>query len=70
MFAELKTDMILGEDIRTSNGRILITRGQETSAIMINRLNNISKSAGIQEPIKILIPSDVSNETLSSLTAM
>jgi len=31
---------------------------------MINRLNNISKSAGIQEPIKILISSDVPNETL------
>jgi len=64
MFAELKTDMILGEDIRTYNGRILITRGQEISPIMINRLNNISKSAGIQEPIKILIPSDVPNEKL------
>jgi len=70
IFAELKTDMILGEDIRASNGRILITRGQEISSIMINRLNNISKSAGIQEPITILIPSDVPNETLSSLTAM
>jgi response regulator RpfG family c-di-GMP phosphodiesterase len=69
MFSELNTDMILDEDIRTSKGRLLITRGQEVSGILLNRLNNFAKTAGIQEPFKVLIPSDAPSETLSIDTA-
>lgn len=70
MFVELKTDMILDEDIRTSKGRLLITRGQEVSDILLNRLKNFAKTAGVQEPIKVLIPSDAPNETLFSETVL
>jgi response regulator RpfG family c-di-GMP phosphodiesterase len=65
MFAELKTDMILHEGIRTTNGKLLISRGQEVSNILLNRLNNFANNAGIQEPIKVLIPSDAPNDKLS-----
>ncbi|MBW1959068.1 MAG: response regulator [Deltaproteobacteria bacterium] len=64
MFDELKTDMILNEDIRTSKGRLLITRGQEVSDILLNRLKNFARTAGIQEPIKVLIPSEASDDIL------
>ena len=58
MFAELKTDMILNGDIRTSKGRLLITKGQEVSGILLNRLENFARTTGVQEPIMVLIPSD------------
>lgn len=68
MFSELKADMMLDEDISTSKGRLLITRGQEISDILLSRLKNFAKTEGVQEPIRVLIPSDVPNETLFSET--
>ena len=61
---ELKAYMILNEDIRTGKGQLLITRGQEVSRIMINRLENFAKNAGIKEPICVFMPIQLQTDKL------
>ena len=52
----LETGMILDEDIFTKGGRLLISRGQEITPMLIDRLMNFARNSGIKEPIRILIP--------------
>jgi response regulator RpfG family c-di-GMP phosphodiesterase len=49
--SELWENMILGEDVRTLKGRLLISKGQVVSLPMIQRLKNLSRFAGIIEPL-------------------
>jgi response regulator RpfG family c-di-GMP phosphodiesterase len=53
---EMRPYMILGEDVRTTAGLILVRKGQEISSALLQRLLNFSVSAGIQEPILVLVP--------------
>lgn len=54
--ADLEENMIFGEDVKTQSGILLITRGQEVSLAIKERLENYSKSSGIKEPILVTIP--------------
>jgi response regulator RpfG family c-di-GMP phosphodiesterase len=54
-FKELKPNMILNDGIRTKDGRLLIARGQNITAILLKRLDNFVKTTGIEEPISVLI---------------
>jgi response regulator RpfG family c-di-GMP phosphodiesterase len=53
---ELKENMIFDEDVKTHTGILLVSRGQEVSAAMIERLKNYSQTTGIKEPILVLVP--------------
>ena len=53
---ELQVNMVLFEDVRTKKGQLLITRGQEVSTVLIERLANIARTAGIREPIQVCVP--------------
>ncbi|MBA3035747.1 MAG: response regulator, partial [Desulfobacterium sp.] len=44
LFADLKTGMILDEDVRSKTGRLLISRGHEVSSVLLSRLHNFAKS--------------------------
>lgn len=55
-FKELKASMILSEGIWTTDGRLLISRGQDITAMLLKRLDNFAKTSGIKEPIGVLIP--------------
>ena len=55
---QLEEGMILAEDLRSSKGRLLVSKGHELSPILINRLNNVKKSMGIKEPVKVYAPQD------------
>lgn len=50
---ELAEGMILADDIRTSRGQLLITRGNTVSTTLIERLKNFARSVGIREPILV-----------------
>jgi response regulator RpfG family c-di-GMP phosphodiesterase len=52
--SELKPKMILGKDIITKNGQLVISRGQVVTHAMLTRLFNFSQN--IQEPIFVIIP--------------
>lgn len=60
---ELKAGMILCEDIFTTQGRLVISRGQEVNSILINHLMNFAKNIGIKEPIAVRIPYSSSEDT-------
>ena len=52
---ELKENMILAEDVRTLKGLLLISKGQEVSRPLLERLNKFVFSPGIQEPIRVIV---------------
>ncbi len=55
---ELKGTMILAEDIRTTEGALLVSKGQEITWPLIARLKNFSKTKHIKEPIKVIVTSE------------
>ena len=54
--ADLVSGLILGEDIKSSQGVLLASKGQEVSQSMIMRLENFSKTVGVREPFTVLAP--------------
>ncbi len=53
---ELADNMILAEDIKTTSGIMVITKGHEVTPSLCARLYNWALVNRIQEPIKVLIP--------------
>lgn len=51
---ELKTNMILNEDILAKNGALIAIKGQDVSDIMLKRLQAFAKSVGINEPFEVI----------------
>ena len=52
----LRIQMILAEDVRSLNGQLLISRGQEVTLALKERLKSFSGSAGVKEPIRVFVP--------------
>lgn len=52
--SELKAGMILQDDLETKSNKLLISRGQEITPIMIQRLNNYANNVGLKEPFRVL----------------
>ena len=52
---DLKENMILAEDVKTVKGLLLISKGQEVSHPLLERLKNFIFSPGIQEPIRVIV---------------
>lgn len=50
---ELRSGMILEEDVHSNNGSIVLCKGQELNAPLIDRLLNFSKGIGIKEPFNV-----------------
>ncbi len=53
---DLRAHMILADDITTLKGRLLVTRGQEVSPLLIERLKNFAVNSEINEPIRVFVP--------------
>ena len=51
--AELQEGMRAAEDVKTRSGLLLVSRGQEMSVGLLERLRNFAETAGVQEPIWI-----------------
>ncbi|NIA08772.1 MAG: response regulator [Nitrospiraceae bacterium] len=49
----LKEGMILGQDIRMEQGTLLISKGQEVSQLIIERLKNFAENSVIKEPFRV-----------------
>ncbi len=59
---ELKKGMILGEDVRTEGGKLLISKGQEVSQPLIERLKNVAEVTRVKEPVRVIVSADRRNE--------
>lgn len=53
---DMNTNMILAEDVRGVSGTLLIANGQEVTKSLLIRLRNFALTAGIDQPIKVLVP--------------
>jgi DNA-binding NarL/FixJ family response regulator len=53
---DLALGMVLDEDVRTKNGLLLVSKGQEATQAVIERLRNYAKQVGIAEPFRVLVP--------------
>jgi response regulator RpfG family c-di-GMP phosphodiesterase len=52
---DLASGMVLAEDLISSQGVLLASKGQEVNQSMILRLVNFRKTVGVREPISVLI---------------
>ena len=57
----LRVQMILAEDVRSLNGQLLISRGQEVTLALKERLKSFSGVPGVKEPIRVFVPLEIAN---------
>ncbi|ROQ90129.1 HD domain-containing phosphohydrolase [Desulfosoma caldarium] len=53
---DLQLGMIVGQDVLSAKGVLLIKKGQEITPALLERLRNFAKTVGVQEPIRVLLP--------------
>lgn len=53
---ELKEGMILGEDLMSENGDLLLAKGLEVNSFSLMRLHNLAKAQGVKQPFRVLMP--------------
>lgn len=53
---ELKAGMVFAVDVKAANGRLIASRGQEVSPLIISSLESIMENMEIPEPLRILEP--------------
>jgi response regulator RpfG family c-di-GMP phosphodiesterase len=53
---DLRDSMILDDDVFTTGGTLLIAKGQEVTPLIIKRLHNFAETAGVKEPLQVLVP--------------
>jgi CheY-like chemotaxis protein len=54
--AQMTSEMILEEDVRTTNGVVVIPKGRELSMVLIERLFKFSRAGTLVEPIRVRVP--------------
>ncbi len=54
--AELEPHMILGQNIYTTSGALLISKGNEIGRVVLTRLKMIAETTRIKEPVRVFIP--------------
>ncbi|MBN8524552.1 MAG: response regulator [Planctomycetes bacterium] len=50
---ELRSGMVLQEDVRARNGVLLVPRGQELTHALLERILNFNRLVGVVEPIRV-----------------
>jgi len=53
---ELKEGMILGEDLMSEAGAMLLAKGLEVNGYSLMRLHNVAKAQKVREPFRVLVP--------------
>ncbi len=52
---ELTASMLIDQDIVTTNGALIVSRGQEVTEAMLIRLQMMSENEALQEPFRVII---------------
>ena len=55
---DLTTHMIVAEDVTTTDGMLLVSKGQEVTPSLRQRLRNFAENRKVQEPIHILVQAE------------
>lgn len=53
---DLRTAMVLDEDVRARNGSVIVAKGREVNPVLIERLRNFAQGIGVVEPIRVRTP--------------
>ena len=53
---ELKANMVLDQDVRSTTGQLLIPRGRQLNAVALSRLRYFERNSSIEQPIRVLVP--------------
>ncbi|MEW5847941.1 MAG: HD domain-containing phosphohydrolase [Myxococcota bacterium] len=53
---ELGPGMVLAEDVKTLDGRLLIARGYQVTPNLLERIRNIGPTVGVRQPIRVVVP--------------
>lgn len=53
---DITVGMTFGEDLKSGKGLLLIARGQEVTATLLERMRNFSTELAIREPVRMLLP--------------
>lgn len=53
---QMTAEMILEEDVRTTNGVVVVPKGRELSMVLIERLFRFSRAGTLVEPIRVRVP--------------
>ena len=56
---DLTTSMTLADDVTTEDGVMLVGKGQDVTFSVYQRLKNFARKRKINEPIRVLVRSDV-----------
>ena len=54
---QMTAEMVLEEDVRTTNGVVVVPKGRELSMVLIERLFKFSRAGTLIEPIRVRVPS-------------
>jgi len=54
-FSQMRPGMVFGQDVKSSKGLLLIARGQEVTAGLLERIQNSMTDHGIREPIQMIL---------------
>lgn len=52
---ELRTRMIVAEDVTTVDGTLLVSKGQEVTPALRQRLRNFERNGRLEDPIRVLV---------------
>lgn len=55
---ELKEGMILGEDLMSEAGAMLLAKGLEVNSYSLMRLHNVARAQKVKQPFRVLVPMD------------
>ena len=55
---DMTSNMILAGDIKSTDGTLLVSRGQEATPSLRERLKNYARRSKITEPILVLVPTE------------
>ena len=55
---DLTTRMIVAEDVTSTDGTLLVSKGQEVTPSLRQRLRNFAQNGKLQEPLSVLVRSD------------
>jgi response regulator RpfG family c-di-GMP phosphodiesterase len=53
---QMTSEMMLEEDVRTTNGVVVVPKGRELSMVLIERLFKFSRAGTLLEPIRVRVP--------------
>lgn len=53
---DLQPGMILGADVKTVSGILLLAKGQELTHLVLDRLLRLAATYGVREPVLVLVP--------------